>query len=369
MISSIPYTRSDFGTSPMLVFFETTRACDLKCRHCRAEAQKKHHPQELTTQQAEALIDELTTFPKPPMLVFTGGDPLKRRDIFHLVAYAHQKGIHTAMTPSATPLVTADAIRRLKESGLQRFAVSLDGADAATHDDFRRVNGSFQRTMEIIRDARAAGLPVQINTTVGRHNVGQIDAIAELLAGMDIVLWSVFFLVPMGRATIEQRIAPKEYERVFEKLWLHTKKQPYAIKTTEAPQYRRFLLEMKRREKLTSKPDALPKAVSPMVGTNDGRGVMFVSHIGEIFPSGFLPLWAGRFPFDSLVSTYQKSAVFVALRDSKALGGKCGGCEYNNLCGGSRARAFALTDDPLAAEPDCTYVPPRVADEATTCLA
>ena len=160
------YTRADLAHSPMIVFYETTRACDLMCLHCRADAQKLRHPSELSTTDATKLFDQLATFPKPPLLVLTGGDPLKRHDIFTLVNRAVASGLQVAMTPSATPLVTRDAIQRLKDSGLHRLAVSLDGPDAETHDNFRRVRGSFAKTLQIIRDAREIGLPVQINTTM-----------------------------------------------------------------------------------------------------------------------------------------------------------------------------------------------------------
>jgi MoaA/NifB/PqqE/SkfB family radical SAM enzyme len=347
------YTCDDFDHSPLIVFYETTRACDLMCVHCRADAQRQCHPHELTTRQAELLIDDLTHFPRPPLLVLTGGDPIKRPDVFELIEHARVRGLEVAMTPSATPLVTKRAIRRLKDAGLHRLAVSLDGADAATHDGFRRVRGSFDRTLEIIADARAVDLPVQINTTIARHNLGQVDAIAERLSSLDIVLWSVFFLVPTGRAMKDQRITPEEYEQVFEKLWEQGRRQPYAIKTTEAPHYRRFLLQ---RLKASGAPVRLG---GPHIGTNDGRGIAFVSHTGEIFASGFLPILCGRFPSDSVVRVYQESPVFRSLRDADLLGGKCGACEFRQVCGGSRARAFAMTNDYLEAEPDCAYIPPK----------
>jgi radical SAM protein len=362
MLMRPTYSRSDFDHSPMIVFYETTRACDLKCLHCRADAQERCDPNELTTADAKQLIVQLTTFPKKPLLVLTGGDPLKRADIFDLTEFAVKAGLEVAMTPSATPLVTREAIQRLRRAGLHRFAVSLDGADAATHDGFRRVPGSFQRTMEIIADARAADLPVQINTTVARHNVDQLDAIAELLAGLGIVLWSVFFLVPTGRASMDQRLNADEVEAVFETLWKHSKKQPYAIKSTEAPHYRRFLLQ--KNKSAPKRPDAPAPTRSPQIGTNDGKGVMFISHVGEIFPSGFLPIECGRFPFDSVVRVYQNAKLFQALRDADQLDGKCGVCEFREICGGSRARSFAIEGDPLAAEPDCAYVSPRYAQSA-----
>lgn len=354
-MSTLTYTRADFARGPMVVFYETTRACDLACTHCRADAQRTCHPDELTTAEAERLIEQLAVFPKPPLLVLTGGDPLKRHDVFDLIAEARHAGLTVAMTPSATPLVTTDAVNRLHHAGLHRLAVSLDGADAATHDGFRGVHGSFARTFQILADARACGLPLQVNTTITRHNVHQLDAMADLLAGEGVVLWSVFFLIPTGRATSDQRITPQQYEEVFAKLAAHTKRQPYAIKTTEAPHYRRFLIQQMG---LRPTPTAADAPSPKYIGTNDGKGVMFISHTGEIYPSGFLPVKCGQFPFDSVVRVYQDSVLFRALRDGDGLFGKCGACEFRNVCGGSRARAYGVTGDPLAAEPDCTYHPP-----------
>jgi radical SAM protein with 4Fe4S-binding SPASM domain len=189
---------------------------------------------------------------------------------------------------------------------------------------------------------------MQVNTTITRHNFQQVDAMAELLAGLDILLWSVFFLIPTGRALAQPRIDPADYEVVFEKLWQQTTRQTYGIKTTEAPHYRRYL---------SIKSGAAPRLTGRQVGTNDGKGVMFVSHVGEIFPSGFLPIHCGRFPRDSVVDVYQNHPLFRDLRNPDALRGKCGVCEFRPICGGSRSRAYAVSGDPLAAEPDCVYLP------------
>ncbi|MGN6370274.1 MAG: radical SAM protein [Phycisphaerae bacterium] len=356
-------TRADFAQSPMVVFYELTRACDLACVHCRANAQTGRDPAELSTEQAKRLVRQLAAFPKPPLLVLTGGDPLKREDVHEIIAAAREAGLQVALTPSATPLVTRAAIERVRDAGLHRLAVSLDGADAATHDGFRRVAGSFARTLEILRDAQACGLPVQVNTTIARHNVEQIDALAELLAPLGIVLWSAFFLVPTGRASAEQRISPETYEEVFAKLLGHVRRQPYAIKTTEAPHFRRYVLQQ-----VKGGIGAAPSGV-PMAGTNDGRGVMFISHTGEVCPSGFLPIACGQFPLDSVVRVYQESALFRALREPERVSGKCGVCEFREICGGSRARAYGLTGDPLASDPDCVYVPVRWKKEAAECVA
>ncbi|MCC6682638.1 MAG: radical SAM protein [Phycisphaeraceae bacterium] len=344
------YSSEDFHHSPFVAFYELTRACDFVCAHCRACAQPSRHPHELTVGQSRALIEQFTRFPKPPVLVFTGGDPLKRDDVYDLVTYARRLDLTVAMTPSATPLVTDEALRRLHAMGLHRLALSIDGSDAATHDDFRGVPGSFDRTLTILREARHIGLPLQINTTVTRRNVDQIDPMARMLAPLGIELWSVFFLVPVGRGLAEQRISPEQYELVFARLWRQARIQPYGIKTTEAHHYRRFVLQH------AGDPQRGAPGRSPL-GINDGRGVMFVSHTGQIFPSGFLPIECGRFPRDSIIDVYQHHPTFRLLRSPDKLKGKCGVCEYRHVCGGSRARAYALMRDPMAVEPDCVYEP------------
>ena len=348
---------SDFAHSPFVFLYEVTQACDLVCKHCRACAVPQRDPDELDTADAKRLIDQIATFPKPPLLVFTGGDPLKRADIFELVEHARDIGVVSAMTPSATPLVTKDAIERLGDAGLSRLAISIDSPDAGVHDAFRGFAGSYDRSMQIMADARAVGMPLQVNTTITARNIHQVDTMAELLAGEGIALWSVFFLIPVGRGIDEDRITADQYEEVFEKLWGHAQRQPYAIKTTEAHHYRRFVMEKggnPQRGPIESRPVRAP------VGVNDGNGVMFTSHTGRIYPSGFLPVECGRFPLDSVVDVYRNAALMKALRDPKQLGGKCGECEYRKVCGGSRARAFAVYGDPLAEEPDCAYTP-RVA--------
>jgi len=356
------YTAADFGRSPLMFYYEVTLACDLVCKHCRASAQETPHPDELSTEQSKSLIDQVATFPRAPMMVFTGGDPLKRADLFDLIRHAVGRGIQAALTPSATPLATREAFERARAAGIRRLGISLDAADAEVHDAFRGFDGSFQRTLEMLDAARQLGMGVQVNTTITRRNVHQVDAIAELLGSQGIAMWSVFFLVPVGRGVEEQRIKPAEYEEVFARLWHHARHQPYAVKTTEAPHYRRFVLEQ------GGDPLAGPGGEGPAasaarrghrapLGVGDGKGVMFVGHTGEIYPAGFLPLKCGQFPQDSVVDVYQSHPTFQALRDPDQFRGRCGVCEYRYVCGGSRARAYAVTGDPLATEPDCVYVP------------
>jgi radical SAM protein len=354
------YTQADFDRNPLMLYYEVTQACDLVCKHCRASAQEQADPQQLGTELAKQLIDQAATFPRRPNLVMTGGDPLKRPDLFELIRHAAAAGLSVALTPSATPLATREAFERAREAGIQALGISLDGPDAATHDAFRGWSGSFERTMRMLADARELGIPVQLNTTITRRNFHQIDAIAELLSAQGIAMWSVFFLIPVGRGLEEERIAPAEYEIAFERLWHHAGIQPYAVKTTEAPHYRRWVLEH------GGDPLAGPatqghgrrKAMhrAPL-GVGDGRGVMFVSHVGEIYPAGFLPLCCGRFPNDSIVDAYQNYPTFRMLRNADLFKGKCGICEYRQVCGGSRARAYAVTGDPLGDEPDCVYMP------------
>ncbi len=358
------YSRADFDHSPFLVFWEITQACDLVCKHCRACAQPDRHPAELNGHLCRRLIEQIASFPNKPVLVLTGGDPMKRDDVFDIVHSGVEAGLTVTMTPSPTPLVTPQAIEQLQAAGLSRLAVSLDGADDATHDGIRGVSGSFQRALQVLREARATGLPVQINTTISKRNVEQVDAMAAFIANLNILLWSVFFLVPVGRGVDEERIASDQYEDVFKRLWHHAQRKPYSIKTTEAHHYRRFVLQQNGNPQcgageVAAQADPVQRAP---LGVSDGKGCMFVSHIGQIFPSGFLPIEAGRFPRDSVVDVYQNAPLFMELRDPDRFGGKCGRCEFRHICGGSRARAYAVTGDYLAAEPDCVYQPAEPRD-------
>lgn len=344
----------DFDLRPMLVIWEMTQACDLKCKHCRANSRTLRHPLELSTAEAFHLIDQIAAM-HVPLFVLTGGDPLKRPDIMPIVQYACRRGVRTSLTPSATPLLTEDAVFELEKSGLMRLALSLDGSTAELQDGFRGGSGSYKRTLDAVRWCHEAGLPVQINTTVSRYNVGDLDSMIKLLTSLGVVLWSVFFLVPTGRAQIGDLLSAEEHEQVFAKLYATSKRVKFHIKTTEGQHYRRYVLQQKAQAS-NSKPEAELIARAPN-GVNDGKGFVFVSHTGEVYPSGFLPLPVGNILREPLADIYQNSPLFLSLRDSSQLKGKCGRCEYRDVCGGSRARAYALTHDPLAEEPCCAYAP------------
>lgn len=355
----------DFDQRPFIVIWETTQACDLACVHCRACAQPVRSALELGTDEAKRLIDQVAEL-GAPVFVLTGGDPLKRPDIFELVEYATGRRVRISLTPSATPLLTREAILKLKQSGLARLAISLDGPTAEIHDAFRRVHGSFEWTLRAVQWAREAGLPVQINTTITRHNLQQLDSMISLLDRLDIVLWSVFFLVPTGRGSATDLITAEEFEQVFEKLYETSQRVKFDIKSTEAQHYRRFLLQRRTEEKRRGNGRGASAVDSPKTsdgigraprGINDGKGFVFISHLGEVFPSGFLPISAGNVRKQSLTELYRHSPLFTSLRDSANLKGKCGLCEFREVCGGSRARAYALTGDVFAEEPCCTWQP------------
>jgi AdoMet-dependent heme synthase len=355
----------DFDRSPFIVIWEATRACDLACVHCRAEAVPVRDRRELTTSEAFRLLDEVAEFGSP-LFVLTGGDPIKRPDIYDVIDYGDRAGLRMTMTPSGTPLMTHAVIDRLKQAGLARMAVSLDGPIAEVHDAFRRVRGSFDWSLDMLHYAHGIGLSTQVNTTVTRFNFEHFDAMSRLLVDLGIDLWSVFFLVPTGRGHPEDEISAEQYETIFGKMYQLTQRVPFDIKSTAAPHYRRFLLQQRaaaRREKrelpvtrsigfaIKGRESRAPKSV------NDGNGFVFISHTGDVFPSGFLPLSGGNVRQTPLRLIYRDSELFCALRNYALLKGKCGVCEFRDVCGGSRARAYGMMGDYLESDPFCAYVP------------
>lgn len=348
-----------YDQNPFIVIWEVTRACALKCLHCRAEAQPLADPRQLTTEEGKNLIDQIYEMGNP-LLVFTGGDPLMRPDLYELTQYAIAKGLRVSMTPSATPRVTEGAIAKAKEVGLSRWAFSVDGPNAEIHDRFRGTRGSFDLTVRSLATLKRLGLPIQINTTISRYNVHALEEMAALVEEWGAVLWSVFFLVPTGRGQLDDMISAEEHERVFEWLVQKSKQVSYGIKTTAAPAYRRVAMMDAARsrqagvEGVQKRPDFLGRAQQ---GVNDGNGFVFISHIGEVCPSGFLPIVCGNVREQPLAEIYRESPVFRELRNPDQLKGKCGVCEFRHMCGGSRARAYGVTGDYLESDPSCAYIP------------
>ena len=352
-----------FDRAPMLVYWETTRSCGLACRHCRAVAQPQRSPSELSTEEGLALLRAITGFGRPyPHVVFTGGDPLRRPDLETLVRAATDLGIGASLAPSATADMTPERLVSLREAGIQTMSLSIDGSDAARHDGFRGVPGTFDMTMRAVGWAHAAGLPLQMNTLVTSETLEDLPALHALMGRLGIIRWSLFFLISVGRGSDLREITPGESERLNQWLCDLSKESPFAIKTTEATHYRRVALRRMREEGLDDATIAR-SAVGRGFGVRDGNGIVFVSDDGSIFPSGFLPLPAGNVRTDDLVRVYREHELFRALRDVSQFRGRCGRCEHVEICGGSRARAWAATGDALEADPLCPYVPRASGDE------
>lgn len=359
MTSRSAMWKRDFAVDPFIVIWEVTRACQLHCVHCRAEAQRHRDPRELTTEEGVALIEQIAAL-KKPLLVFTGGDPLEREDLFDFIRFAKKQELEVAMTPSATPRVTTDALLRAQEAGLSRCAFSLDGSTAAIHDRFRGTKGSYDLTIQALNTLRELHMPIQLNTTVSRYNVDDLENIANLAEAYGTGLWSVFFLVPTGRANIQDMVDENTAERIMEWLYGQAQTRAFDVKTTAAPQYRRVVMQHRHAKGDGAKQSGFrfePDSLRSAQGVNDGNGFVFISHIGDVYPSGFLPLAVGNIRNQSLAAIYRDADVFRELRDPDRLKGKCGVCEFRTVCGGSRARAYALTGDYLASDPSCAYVP------------
>lgn len=360
------YDDIDTDERPFVLIWELTQACELACKHCRAEADPARHPDELTTGEGTQLLEEAREFGDGQLVVLSGGDPLARDDAVDLVGYGADIGLWMTMTPSGTSSLTPGRIRALADAGLRRVALSIDGGSQGAHDEFRQEAGSFAETVAAARAVREAGLPLQVNTTVCAETVGELPAIRDLVEELGAVLWSVFFLVPVGRGAVLDPISPERAESVMQ--WLHgvQREAPFGVKTTEAPHYRRVALQQ-----TAGGPPGGPDAgtsgpsrggdrgdgIGRRTGITAGDGFAFVSHTGDLYPSGFLPEPAGNVRETSVVECYREADLFERLRDPDALRGKCGACPYRTVCGGSRSRAYAHTGDPLASDPLCAFVP------------
>lgn len=355
---------ADFNMAPFTIAWEVTRACAYACVHCRADAMHTPDPNELKTDEALRLIDRLAEFGSP-ILIFTGGDPMMRKDLHELIAYATQKGLRCSLTPTATALPTTARLEKVRDAGIRRIALSLDAPSAEIHDHFRQVQGSWQRTMDILHRAQKIGISVQVNTTISKHNVDILDEMVPFIQEVGAVQWSLFFLVPTGRAQVKNMISAEEHERTFNWLYDLSKTVPFDIKSTAAPMYRRVAIERKRAEQDSGMPVTFQGAGfqyadglnRPTRGVNDGNGFLFISHVGDIQPSGFLPITAGNVRTDDVIDVYRNSQLFTDLRTPDKIKGRCGICEYRDVCGGQRGRAYGVTGDYLESDPACLYIP------------
>lgn len=372
----------DLNVRPFMIIWETTHACDLACRHCRAQAIPEHDPLSLNFEEAKRLLEQVESFGKPrPIFIFTGGDPFKRADLFDLLTYGNELGLVMAVSPSGTPLLNEANLRRIKEHGGKAISLSLDGSTPERHDDFRRVPGSFDLTTRGWQIARSIGLKLQLNTTVTRYNLHDLPNIFRLVLDYGAMTWSLFFLVPTGRGKAEDEISPAEYEAVMH--FLYDCSKYISAKTTEGHHYKRVVLQRTildekgipledyfklhpvyyelraALDKIVAEYNLQPKdnIVRTPMHINAGNGFVFISRRGDVFPSGFMPVSVGNVREKSLVDIYRNAPLFQDLRDPAKFEGRCGLCEFVGVCGGSRSRAFALTGDPLAEEPFCTYEP------------
>ena len=358
---------------PRLIFWETTAGCNLRCIHCRrVTVAGQLTPQDLTTDEAFSLIDNIASTGKP-VFVLSGGEPLFRPDIYEIARYATDAGLPVALATNGT-LIDETVAQTIKDSGVKRVSISFDGADAETHDAFRGLSGSFEAAIRGFRALRNVGLPVQINTTVANHNKAQLEGMRSLAKTLDAVGLHLFLLVPVGcgvEIAEDQMISAREYEQVLNWLYdVEQSEQELQLKATCAPHYFRVMrtrrAEDKRRGILYDLPASHHRQVhghpsgqmhAATKGCLAGTGVCFISHRGEVFPCGYLPVEAGHIRHDSFGDIWQNSSLFAEMRNPELLQGKCGACQFKSLCSGCRARAYGMTGNYLAEEPFCAYEP------------
>jgi heme b synthase len=343
--------------APNVIAWESTRACNYACRHCRAKAQKKPDPSQLTTQEAFNLVDQIVDLCKP-VLIISGGDPLQRADIFEIASYASSRGIKVAMSPSGSD-ISPDVIQKMKLSGVRMISLSLDGSTPEIHDNFRGVPNAFELTMKNMSYARQENLPFRVNTTVTQHNLNDLSSILRLAVEVGAKEWDVFMLVPTGRGKVEMEITPSQYEETLQFIYNASRTSAIPIKMTCAPQYMRVIAQHIKNEPGQTQPPAHGGHHMGGRGCMSGNGFCFISHVGEVFGCGFLPISAGNIRQQSFKQIYQHSPLFVELRNHNLLEGKCGICEYKTICGGCRARALSVHKSYLCEEPYCVYTPKK----------
>lgn len=347
----------DFALRPMNVYWEITQACSLACRHCRAEAMPLPHPEQLNLREGLTLLDQILEFGDPlPQLILTGGDPLEHPDLFRLIDAARERNISVSITPAATEALTQQIMETLKVHGIAGLGLSLDGSNEANHDAIRGVPGTFQRTMRAIGWAAELDIPVQVNTLVADATAADLPAVFRLLCGQKIARWSLFFLISVGRGKVLEPLSAEAGEQLMRWIYDCSLNAPFVVATTEAPSYRRVALERMREDGWSGRQIRHHPAMRG-AGIRDGHGVMFVSSTGDICPAGFLPLVAGNVREQRLAELYRGAPLFRQLHRPQTFEGRCGICEYQMLCGGSRARAFSATQNPTGSDPFCTYQP------------
>ena len=308
------------------------------------------------------MIDQVAAM-GTPLMIFTGGDPFQRDDLEQLIARAKSAGLRAGTIPATTDRLTRERLVSVQAAGVDQVAVSIDGASAATHDAFRKVEGSFDKAMQGAAWVRELGIPLQVNTVLGEWNYDEFDAMAELVGRLGVVFWEVFFLVPTGRGTELRGCTPEQMSHLFERMVDLSRSAPFVIKITEGSQHRAFIARSMKRG--VAADEGGPRSRRHQLGistktVNSGRGFCFVDHLGNICPSGFLPIVRGNVKTDDLARVYRTDRVFMELRDSSLLKGRCGACEYREICtGGSRARGFAATGDYLAEDPLCILFPSK----------
>lgn len=358
-----PHSRQDppgtgESASLRLVAWETTRNCNLSCVHCRASATRGPYEGELDTAEGLRLLDQIAEAGRV-IVILTGGEPLLRKDIFDLARYGTRLGLRMVMAPNGT-LITESIARRLAEAGIQRLSISLDGASAETHDEFRQVPGAFDGALRGIEHLQRAGIPFQINTTVTQLNLDQIPKIQQLAVALGAVAHHIFLLVPTGRGKyiVDQAITAEEYERTLDWFYDQRGRTPLELKATCAPHYYRILRQRSAKDgaPVSFQTHGLDAVTRGCLG---GIGFCFVSHTGDVQPCGFLATPCGNVRRASFAHIWSHAEVFTALRDYDRLKGKCGRCEFKRVCGGCRARAFEATGDYLAEEPLCSHIPRR----------
>ena len=347
-----------YPQAPRNVYWETTRACDLACRHCRADAHPERDPRELSTGDAMALMRDVSRMGS--LLILTGGDPIKRADLFEIMEYGRELHLPMAITPSTTPTLTREVVERFARLGVAALGLSIDAPTAALHDGFRRVEGTFECSMRALEWARELRIPVQVNTTVSTDTLPHLDDLYRLLASTaapPVRRWSLFLLVPVGRGETLGMPSPGQVDELFGWVYRTAPDAPFHMGTVEAPHYRRFWIQ-RQQAGGTSDDEIARRALRMGFGVRDGNGVIFVSHTGDVFPAGFLPYpRIGNVRRRRLSLMYRQSPALRELRDADKLRGRCGHCTFRWACGGSRARAWATSGDVLAEDPLCDHQP------------